>query len=102
MPLVCGAVPILQEHIGRRRKSRQKRHCGWMAHRSQFIHRQSLHDGARVKDGDAIAELQHRYEVVRDVKQCCAVAAIEPSDQGNNLRLRNRVERARGLVGNDE
>ena len=59
-------------------------------------------DAAAVEDADTVAELQHRDEVVRDVEQRNAFFALNAAQELDDFYLRDRVERAGGLVCDEQ
>ena len=62
----------------------------------------ALDHPTRVHDEDAVAELGHDAEVVRDQQHRRAALGHEPLEQVEDLRLRRHVERGRRLVGDQQ
>jgi hypothetical protein len=65
-------------------------------------HVRGLHDAPGIHDGDAVGELRHDAEVVRDQEQRHADGASQLREQAENLRLHGDVERGGDLVRDDE
>ena len=61
-----------------------------------------LDDAAAIHDGDAIANLAHQPEVVRDEEIRQAELLLQIEQQVHDLRLHRHVERRHGFVADDE
>ena len=66
------------------------------------VGRADLADLAEVHDDDAVADVLHHREVVRDEDQREAVALLHVLEQVEDLRLHRHVERRHGLVADDQ
>ena len=65
-------------------------------------HRAFLDDPAEVHHGDALAEVAHDAEVVRDEDEGELAPVAQLVEQDQDLRLHADVERRHRLVGDDE
>ena len=61
-----------------------------------------LHDGTRVHDREAVADLDEHREVVGDEEHREDEAVLQVLQQPEHLRLHHHVERGRRLVGDDD
>jgi hypothetical protein len=67
-----------------------------------FIWRASFHDSPFVQDADSMAQCCHGKQVVRNIQHRRAKRAVQTGKQLENLRLRDRIERACGLIGQQQ
>ena len=61
-----------------------------------------FHDLSFVQDRNPVADARHRREIVGDVKNRHSGTAVQFAKQRQNLGLRNHVESAGGLIGNQQ
>ena len=61
-----------------------------------------LDDPAALHHDDAVGDLGHDAEVVRDEQDACAAPFLHLADEAQDLRLRRHVERGRRFVGNQQ
>ena len=61
-----------------------------------------LHDLAEIHHGDAVGDVLHHAEVVRDEQEGQAKLALQILQQVDDLRLHRNVERGDRLVADDE
>ena len=70
--------------------------------RVELVRRGDLDDRPEVHDGDAVGDVTHDREVVRDEEVGEVELRLERLEQVEDLRLDRDVERGDRLVGDDE
>ena len=68
----------------------------------QRVARRELDDAAEIHHGDAMADVLHDREIVRDEEVGDAEFSLQVDHQVDHLRLHRNVERRDRLVGNDD
>src|ERR1700684_2921090 len=69
---------------------------------AELSHGKVLDNRSIVKNGHAIAELDHGNQIMRDVEEGHAMLAIQAPEQIDDLGLGHWVQSAGGLVGDDQ
>ena len=62
------------------------------------LHRTLLNDAAGLHHGDAVGELAHQIQIVRDQQHRHAMLALQHGEQIEDLHTHRHVERRGGLV----
>ncbi|MNL13966.1 hypothetical protein D3C87_1348900 [compost metagenome] len=91
---------------GLRRQARHRRHqhagVGLFRARQDFLARAHFHQAPAVHHRDAVGDLRHHAEVVRDEQHRRIVRFLQFQDQRQDLLLRRHVQRGGGLVGDQQ
>ena len=69
---------------------------------TNFLGLSGLDDAAQIHHEDAAADVFHHREIVRDEQIRDAVLALKILEQVDDLRLHAHIERADGLIADDE
>ena len=98
----AGAPRTLGVRIGYRRGFEQHLRVGM---RRPLVHDRRgtlLHDPAAVQDDDAVGEVPNDRKVMGDEQVAQLKFTLQISEQVENLRLNRQIERAHGLVADDQ
>ena len=63
---------------------------------------QAFDNGTGMKHGQSVANLQNREQIVGDIEDGGPEAAVQVTQQADDLGLRDRIKGAGGLVGDQD
>ena len=92
----------LRQRIGDRHRREQRLGVRMDRPLVELLGRRELDDLAEVHDGDAVGDVAHDAEVVRDEDVGQRELVLQVVEQVHDLRLDRDVERGDGLVGDDQ
>jgi hypothetical protein len=67
----------------------------------EVAYRRDLHHPAEIQHHDAMADMLHHREIVRDEQHAQAALALQLVQQVDHLRLHRHIQRGHRLVGDD-
>ena len=92
----------LNIRVGRRDGGKQGFGVRMQWRGEQRIARRDLHNASEIHDGDAMADVLHDGEIVRDEKVGNAEFLLQVDHQVDHLRLNRHIERRDRLVRHDD